>query len=66
MMHVICLGCFSKLRPGRAPSPMQHAKSETCCFCAGVTRDGIFVRAAPAEPCYCQCERKRDEERGWP
>lgn len=53
--HSICVGCWNNKNPHKAvegnPWNMQN-DPEKCCFCGGITTQGIYVRYDPRElPC---------------
>lgn len=55
--HAICDKCWTGNRPDYArhglPHRMVPPKKERCCFCAGETESGIYVRRNPDfTPCH--------------
>lgn len=52
--HPVCPYCYDDLYPGREPVVVEPRTSETCCFCGIPTRSGIYVRADPSTPRFCE------------
>lgn len=44
--HTICRSCWNERYEGE-PVTVRDADVETCCFCGGWTRSGIYVRHDP-------------------
>jgi len=50
--HPICERCWRAAEGPRLPARITPADPERCCFCAGATRAGIYVRRDPTTvPC---------------
>jgi hypothetical protein len=62
--HAICAKCWAERKPDKPLQPKNAGQGmlEVCCFCGVTTQDGIYLRADPAEPKFCnhrdEAERK--------
>ena len=50
--HVLCLGCYATVQPGRTPYLVLGAAPETCCSCGEPADPPVFYRAHP-ESFHC-------------
>ncbi len=59
--HRMCEVCWAQRHPeGRVPVRLMEPRPiEICCFCAGETQSGIFVRQ---DPKTLQCTHKPEAE----
>ncbi len=54
--HAICAKCWAERNPEQ-PLRSEDAGQgplEVCCFCGRSTDDGIYLRADPSEPKFCE------------
>lgn len=45
--HVMCGVCWNERNPDEEPVALKNAPVEKCCFCAGLTNTGIYIREDP-------------------
>jgi len=68
--HVICRTCYAERQPGREPVALkpEFCEDERCCFCGEPTREGVYLRAPPEEPAFCEGRalyRDREQHLAW-
>jgi len=58
--HAICVDCWNERNPNRQAVDIidELAERETCCYCGNETTDGIYVRANPSEPKFCNHDKE--------
>lgn len=54
--HAICGDCWVLFNGNRIPARVTDAGINGCCYCGGVTNDGIFVRGEREKAAHCVCE----------
>lgn len=59
--HNICMKCWKRREPGRAPVRFTEADLERCCFCGDMTQDGIYTRLNPNDDAL-QCGGEHPDE----
>lgn len=60
--HVVCEHCYFLLRPGREPTRARNQPSQPCCYCGDCTSDGIYYRAEPTEPQFCNAGQNHEDD----